>query len=320
MTDKREICYSLGRNKYDNIPCQVVANSFEVFEKNILSTRSSKKGEIFFSSGFASGQHTNTGKYPDKSTYRLKKLALPRRFMPLDFDDFITPVAYENLTLFLKGYRGFGYETWSHTPSSPRARAVLELSRPITADESTRIGVMLELEIIQAIGSEQIKFDRCVYQLEQPVYVAPKDANSFIFGGDVLNVDRMLTQHLRIQSIELKMPSQRGVNKVDEVTRALIGKIPPPDESPRQIAKLKAMLDHISADCDYEIYRRVIWAVLSTEWDCAEDIAHEWSLTASDRFNQRTFDDLVYGFNPGLPTHPTVGSIKFLAEQGGWNE
>ncbi len=320
MSNCEDIHYSLGKNKFDNQPKQMVACDFQSFERRILSTRSRVKGETFFTSGFDYGNHNETNKYPEKSHYRLKKLAQPRRFMPLDLDWFASPKAYSDLVSLLAAYRGFGYETWSHTPQAPRARAVLELSRPVLADESVHIGIFLENEIAKVIGGGLVKFDKSVYQLEQPVYVAPMEAKDYVFGGAVLDVNYALDQSLKAPldlSSLLKRPQYL---KVDDVTSSLMGKFPPPDETPRQIARLRGMLSFIDADCDYEVYRRVIWAILSTGWDCAEEIAYDWSITATDRFDQRIFDYLISGFDPDLPTHPTLGSIRFLAEDGGWHE
>lgn len=320
MSGDQRVHYSLGANKFDNQPLQLVSDDFNSFEHKILSTRSLQKGQTFFTAGFKNGSHPNLDKYPEEARYRLKRLALPRRFMPMDFDGFATIDAYKDLFLFLNKYRGFGYETWSHTPSAPRARAVLELSRPVMANESLQLGLILEEVINKEIGGGLIKFDKSVYQLEQPVYVAPENANAYIFGGNAIHVDRVFERYLCIQPQNKKTLKHLSGGAVDVLTEALMGKMPPPDETPRQINRLKEMLSFISADCDYEVYRRVIWAILSTGWDCAEDIAYEWSVTAPDRFNQRVLEELISGFNPDLPNHPTVGSVKFLAEEGGWSE
>lgn len=320
MSGDQKIHYSLGVNKFDNRPLQLVSENFNSFERKILSTRSLEKGRTFFTAGFTNGAHTNLDKYPEEAHYRLKRLALPRRFMPMDFDGFATVAAYQDLFLFLNKYRGFGYETWSHTLYAPRARAVLELSRPVVADESLQLGLMLEQEIIDEIGGGLIKFDKSVYQLEQPIYVAPENANAYVFSGIVIDVDRVLERQSYAQPQNIKTLKRSGANKLDELTESLMGKMPPPDETPRQINRLKGMLGYISADCDYEVYRRVVWAILSTQWCCAEDIAYEWSVTAPDRFSQHVLEELISGFNLDLPNHPTVGSIKFLAEEGGWSE
>jgi hypothetical protein len=104
-----------------------------------------------------------------------------------------------------------------------------------------------------------------------------------------------------------------------DLTKSLTGKMVPPDETPRQIMILMNMLAHISADCEYEVYRRVVWAILSTGWDCAEEIALDWSMTVPGRFNQAALDDLIKGFNAELLNCPSYGTIRYLARQGGWD-
>ena len=93
---------------------------------------------------------------------------------------------------------------------------------------------------------------------------------------------------------------------------------PPRPETPRAVATLKEKLEFISADCHYETYRQVVWAILSTLWSCAEDIAREWSKTAPLRFDQNCFDNLVRSFDPGKAKCPTLGSIYHHARSGGW--
>lgn len=90
-------------------------------------------------------------------------------------------------------------------------------------------------------------------------------------------------------------------------------------ETPRQIATIKAALSHISADCDYDKWRNVVWAILSTGWLCAEDIAYAWSKTATNRFEEDAFWMVANSFIPGHPNQITVGTIYFHARPGGWN-
>jgi hypothetical protein len=89
-------------------------------------------------------------------------------------------------------------------------------------------------------------------------------------------------------------------------------------ETPRSVATLKDLLNHIDADCDYETYRNVVWAVLSTGWSCAEALAHEWSLKAPTRFEQTTFESLVNTYDPYRPDCISYGTLVFLARQGGY--
>lgn len=91
-------------------------------------------------------------------------------------------------------------------------------------------------------------------------------------------------------------------------------------ETPRQIATINAALIHISADCDYEKWRNVVWAILSTGWLCAEDIAYAWSKTAPNRFAEDSFWTVANSFIPGHTNQITVGTIYYHARLGGWNE
>ena len=90
-------------------------------------------------------------------------------------------------------------------------------------------------------------------------------------------------------------------------------------ETRKNVAQLQEQLTFISADCSYDIYRRVVWAMLSTGWSCAQDMALTWSMTAPRRFQQRGFDGIVRSFDPARPNAPTLGSIYHLARKGGWH-
>jgi hypothetical protein len=77
------------------------------------------------------------------------------------------------------------------------------------------------------------------------------------------------------------------------------------EETPHNIARVKDLLQHIDADCSYEDYRAVIWAIESLAWNCSADLQLDWSTTAPDRFSEQTLDNLTRDFNPG------DGSIGF---------
>ncbi len=91
-------------------------------------------------------------------------------------------------------------------------------------------------------------------------------------------------------------------------------------ESPRQIAIIKSALQHINADCPYETWRNVVWAILSTQWHQAESIAAWWSRTAPNRYDDEAFWLLVNSYMPNHQTPITVGTIYHHARQGGWDE
>jgi len=85
------------------------------------------------------------------------------------------------------------------------------------------------------------------------------------------------------------------------------------EATPRQRAELEDLLHKISADCDYDRYRNVIWSILSTSYDCSDAIALEWSKTSPHRFDQKTFDDLLDNYDPNRS--PTIGSLVFYSKQ-----
>jgi putative DNA primase/helicase len=89
-------------------------------------------------------------------------------------------------------------------------------------------------------------------------------------------------------------------------------------ETPRAVATLKDLLNYIDADCDYQNYRAVIWAVCSTGWKCADQLALDWSLTAEHRFEQSTFDALINSYDPDHPEAVTYGTLVYLAREGGY--
>lgn len=90
-------------------------------------------------------------------------------------------------------------------------------------------------------------------------------------------------------------------------------------ETPKEIARLEVMLSYINPDCSYDLYMRVVWAILSLGWKSSEEIARNWSLKAPARFEEKTFINLVKSFNPSQHNSPTLGTIIHLARKEGWN-
>jgi len=90
-------------------------------------------------------------------------------------------------------------------------------------------------------------------------------------------------------------------------------------ESPRQVATMTDALCHISADCTYEHWRNIVWAILSTGWTCAEDVARNWSLSAPDRYNEDAFWLLANSYIPNHTNPISAGTIVHYARFGGWN-
>jgi hypothetical protein len=63
-------------------------------------------------------------------------------------------------------------------------------------------------------------------------------------------------------------------------------------ESQGNINKVKVALDSVSANCSYEEWRNILFALKSTGWQCAKQLASDWSQTAPDKWDQSVFDTL----------------------------
>jgi hypothetical protein len=90
-------------------------------------------------------------------------------------------------------------------------------------------------------------------------------------------------------------------------------------ESPRERAILLNLLTYISADCPYEIWRNVVWAILSTGWLSAEDIAQQWSESAPHRYSEDVFWLVASSYIPNHTSPITFGTIFHHARLGGFN-
>lgn len=84
------------------------------------------------------------------------------------------------------------------------------------------------------------------------------------------------------------------------------------------VASVLSMLDHVSADTDYESWRAIIWAVASTGWRSASAIAHHWSARARHRYDSAAVDKLLGDFDPSRGV--SLGTLVHHARQNGWSE
>lgn len=89
-------------------------------------------------------------------------------------------------------------------------------------------------------------------------------------------------------------------------------------DTPRRRAELNDMLDHLSANCCYETYRDTVWAILSTSWYDAEEIACRWCRSAPALFEQNNFETIVKSYDPHRANKITIGSLVFWARKAGW--
>lgn len=92
---------------------------------------------------------------------------------------------------------------------------------------------------------------------------------------------------------------------------------PSPAETPENIARVKSALAMVSADCSYERWRNAIWALKSTGWACAPQLAREWSESAPKRFDEGAFNKIMAS-DGERPDGIGIGTLFYLARQAGW--
>ena len=87
-------------------------------------------------------------------------------------------------------------------------------------------------------------------------------------------------------------------------------------ETPENVTRVQSQLALINADCDYELWRNVVWAVLSTGWVTAEAMARDWSATGGDRYDEKAYNTLVASFDPTRGI--TLRTLNHFATLAGW--
>jgi hypothetical protein len=90
-------------------------------------------------------------------------------------------------------------------------------------------------------------------------------------------------------------------------------------ETPRRVARVREMLTFIDAACDRPTWRNLIWSLLSTGFDCAEDLAMEWSMSAPEAWDENQFWGVVNSYNNSIDNRHTLGTVVHFAKLGGWH-
>ena len=152
-----------------------------------------------------------------------------------------------------------------------------------------------KVRILNAAGS---------YGSRVPCFNTLLDATLTALGFNKESADRLIT----------KLATKRE--------SALLKCSKPAPLTPREIAILKDQLNYIDSSCDYETWRNVVFAILSTGLSDAEDIARAWSEGSPEKFNEGAFYTLTNSYiegRSGLDGSITRGTIYHHARAGGWN-
>ena len=145
--------FSQGRNQYDNQPVQLDAADFDDFVAQICRTGSTRKGETYICAPLAKGPHSDPQKYVGDDSWRIRNLALPRRFLALDGDGFSSPSVFAAFQQEVSQWNSLVYTTASHTQQTPRARAIIELSREVDYAEGIVLGDAVQRMLEATLGA-----------------------------------------------------------------------------------------------------------------------------------------------------------------------
>lgn len=94
-----------------------------------------------------------------------------------------------------------------------------------------------------------------------------------------------------------------------------LGRYPPPPETVEEIERVKSMLAVLSSGCDRSTWLKVLFALASTGWECAQNLAREWS-KGSSKYNEDDFDTSWDSYRPdgGIG----LGTLFYLAREKEW--
>jgi hypothetical protein len=299
------VAYSRGRHTRDNRPEQRTAQDFNEFVEAIVRDISPRKGLAYICAPLASSVHSRPAQYQGIAAWRQRCGVQPRRFVALDLDGFAAPSVFDAVCNFLSNLSALVYTTASSTKEAPRARVIVELSRAVDRADGIRVSMALQTRIEHDLGTDRIKFDASVYRGEQPVYTPVIGARIFHYQRQPLDVDKFIARW--------RPSSTTGTGRAK-----VLANRPRVEETPRARAMLVEQLRHIDADCSYEAYRNIVWAILSTGWDSAESIARGWCKSAPERFDDLSFDRVAASFDPDREDCPTLGTVWYYAAKGGW--
>jgi RecA-family ATPase len=182
------ILFSIGRNTYDNQPQQRQCTSPDEFFKELLADRSVEKGQKFVCGPIALGTHDKPEQYPGEAPWRLKKLALPRRFLAFDIDHCQSAEDFLRFRDSCEKFLTLIYTTASHQVDSPRFRAIVILDEELNPNECEALGRVLEKSFQWEMGLNAFKFDSSTYQPTQPVFTPLIRAEHWVTNGQLLNV------------------------------------------------------------------------------------------------------------------------------------
>lgn len=90
-------------------------------------------------------------------------------------------------------------------------------------------------------------------------------------------------------------------------------------ETPENVNRVRDALEYIDADGGRDDWRNVLFALDSTRWECAAQLARDWSMTAPHRFEEDAFLNIMDSAKD-KPNGITLGTLFAMAAANGWED
>lgn len=212
-------------------------------------------------------------------------------------------------------FEGILHSTYSHTHDQPRFRLILFITAPIEAlsyktaiyQMANILGITASMDSACTDPARLFYFPRCPEErLKDYVY--------HYFDGSPVDVDSCLNNVERGSNL-IPVPAffQRQENQDTWPERE------------EHIAKVKDFLSYCPADCDYQIWRDICWAVCWLNWDCGEDLIRQWSQQSKHYWSDENafqaeaeLTNLLNSYDPHREKRITIGTLVNHAKDGGW--
>jgi hypothetical protein len=228
-------------------------------------------------------------------------------------DDTITDIDLRKRVLS-NGYRAIVHSTYNHTPDNPRFRLILDISEPICPEnhKALLLHVAQNLDISDFIDRVCVDSARYFYLPRCP----KERLKDYIFwSSDGKPVD--VSAYLDLKSISDKSLPITPAKDMPEPSEW--------EENEANISKVKDFLSYCDANCDYQLWRSLIWAVSSLNWNEGPRILLEWSQQSEshwtyDRFvkTENELSQLISNYDQDRQPKITIGTLIAEAKKNGW--
>ncbi len=196
-----------------------------------------------------------------------------------------------------------GYTTFSHSRACPRYRLIFPLARSLAPSEYPALWAGFN----EALGGI---LDSATKDIARIHYLPCCPAN-------MLSEAQCFSAHQNARfpmvNPEPLIIRGRALILPQRLTKIFHSSKP---ETPKNIADVRSMLSSVSADCDYVIYRDIVWSILSTGWSCSIQLAEDWCKTAPHRYDENNFNIVVDSYKPDLTNPITLGTLIHHARKG----